>query len=431
MVTSAVALLVVSQNAFLDTIRAHESNNVNAVRITATAISKESSSTTYTEIWTDGFAKARVWIRDANGPTYKIYSDYKTIQLLEVRSNRFVEATFVPGVSMYENIVSSVGGIDPLAQIYLDSKVGIQRFLLMFGKFEFVPTQTVPGEFRITSPEFNVRLLANAKDKLIDSIEIKSKDSTLLWQIGVPEFSLAQGLSQELPKDASKVQNFAVLSEPTKSDNPNTDKLIAKSRTAYDSMKSVHVVSKAVLWSPSGNQVRNSKCWWDRGNRIRFEVSTDKPFTSFSSSFDGKKLVGIDSAKSIAYTSIATSKNISKRLDLMGAQYEPMVVCFMKGFNFWDRLVPSGSNIKTAKDFAMVGKEKCNVIIATTVDGWTATIYIRQSDFLIGKIERLLQPSTTTLYKETVTYDYSQLNKPLPASTWQLKIPTNFKVKAI
>lgn len=433
MVALASLLLTTSHSeiSFDEVIRAHEAVMSCAVRISTTATSSSGSSTTVTEIWTDGFSQSRIWIRDERGPLYKIFSNDKSIQLLEVKSNRYIESPVIKGASVYENIISVAGGIDPISQIYLDAKIGMRRFLALFGKFEFEPNIDSQGEFRIKSPDLNVSAKCNLKTKLLESLDMTLGQSTVKWVISEPEIGMAQGLSSKLPSDASKVNNFSLIAEPTKTDSKETDKLMALSRTAYDRILTANISSRAQLWSPGGNQIRTSHCFWERGKKIRFDVVTDKPKTSFEASFDGKILRGIDRTKPMAFEANASAKEISKYLDSMNAQYEPMVICFIKGFNFWDRLIPAGASVKQAKEVSMVGTDKCKVIISTTSDGWTATIFVREKDHLIAKIERLLQPSSDTLYKETVTYNYQSINKGLPQAAWKLMIPPGVPVKKL
>lgn len=426
--TPLLVSVSIAASSIDEVIRAHESNMACAVRISTTVSTGTVSSITTTEIWTDGFSQWRVWIVGEKGPTYKIFSNDKTIQFLDIKSNRYIESPFIKGGSVYDNIISVAGGIDPIAQIYLDARIGVRRFLRLFGDFQFTGVSGFPGEFEIVSPTLNARLKTFLKSKLIESLEMKSDQTTVKWVISSPELGLAQGISSVLPKDASKVNSFALIAEPTKTDSPQTDQLMSRSRTAYDAIQTAIISSKATLWTPAGNQIRTSSCSWERGKRIRFEVATDKPSSSFVASFDGKLITGFDRVKSKAFQGTATAKNVSKQLDMMGAQYEPMVICFIKGYNYWDRLIPAGANIKLIKTSAMVGKDKCRVTISTTSDGWTATIYIRESDFLIAKIERLLQPGMNTMYKESVTYTYQSINKPLPPSTWLLSIPKGIQI---
>jgi len=425
--------------------RAHESLNECAIRVTVEAKSDLGSTSFEYELWRSAEGEFRI---DLNTPIeggaikFTIFGDAKRVLIYSPQDNQYHELPRDPNDSLMNHVTRLLGGGDPFMEVYLEPKGGLKKFLGNFiGIKPFRISEDKADEQVFTTEserperELKLSLRTDSKTNLLKSFQLEvGKNLGAQWTVFPNPVPTEKALQFEIPKDAKRIEpktepvKIEVGPQPIKIESEEARAVIERSRKAYAEMRSVYFHSVARLTSEGSTQTRFTNCWWEKDGRLRYAVSIQKSLRSFEAFYDNKTLTAYYRTRKQAYRGEVSRKHLMGKLDSVDAEFEPLVISLIKGENYWERFESPGAIFRLLPEPVTIENEICNVIEAKTTESFKASIYIRQKDGFILRIDRNLEVGKVVPYQETVTYEYKYINKPIPSSAWTMNIQKGVKV---
>lgn len=416
-----IPVLVLSFDAIAPIKQAHANLHECAVRIVVTAAALDQYTEFSYDLYRDTLGRFRIDFRTATGSEFIFFADKTHSFIYDSKRNIFVERQVRRTDTPTETVAAAFGATEPMMQVFLEPKTGLEGFLAIFGAKELTAVEGKQNEFKDTKSPSPVTLIAHPESHLIQTIMVGEIGHAAKWTITNAPLSIAQAIPWTPPHDAKSMESLAEDALPTAAIAHDAKPIVERSRAAYRQLRFLSFTSTTYFFADNQEERRFASAYWQRGGKVRLAVTAEPSNRSLESFFDGTTFSAYDRANKTAYRGNATLGKVIDLIDALGGLLEPLVTALITKQDYWTRFLQPGSEITLRSD-----KNNASELQIKTIDGWTINLTIRPHG-LIDRIDRTLAINGKVVSSETVIYNFTRINEAIPERAWTLPVPDGTK----